>query len=384
MSAVTPRREVIDADVVVVGAGPAGCATAITLRHAGLGVVLVAGAPRPPSGSYRAGEGGPPGLDRTVGQVFGTGVGTFDPDAHLRSYATRSAWGTPTLHAVDHMFNPFGPGWLLDRDAFDARLLDAVAVAGVQVLRDTRMVAGRHDARWHLEVAAAERSGVVTAPFVCDASGRAAVVARARGARVVRGDRLTAVAGLFTDGAPEPEPAITIEAAPDGWWYTAPLPRGRRVVICFTDPDVVDIAAARRASDFLSLVDATDHVAPILASTRSEPFGVPSVFAACSTHLVPAAGPDWLAVGDAAAAFDPLSSQGIVTALLMGREAGRVAADAVGGAPDATAPYTATLARVLDTYRREHAAYYRAEQRWDAQAFWRRRHTPASAHSVTS
>jgi flavin-dependent dehydrogenase len=380
---VRPDHEVIDADVVVVGGGPAGCATAITSKHAGLDVVLVAGLPRP-AGSYRAGEGGPPGLDRTLGQVFGPDSAAFDPGAHLRSYATRSAWGSPSLETVDHMFNPFGPGWLLDRDAFDAQLLDASARAGVRVLRDARVVASRHDARWHLDVVRAGWSAALTAPFVCDASGRAAAVVRAHGARTTRGDRLIAIASLFTEGGPDPEPAITIEAAPDGWWYTAPLPRGRRVVLRFADPDLVDVRAARRPSDFLTRVHGTDHIAATLASTRSEPFGAPSVFAAGSTHLVPAAGPDWLTVGDAAAAFDPLSSQGIVTALLMGREAGRAAADARRGARDATAQYAATLARVLDAYRCEHAAYYRAERRWDTHPFWQRRHASGSVHSVTS
>jgi flavin-dependent dehydrogenase len=34
------------------------------------------------------------------------------------------------------------------------------------------------------------------------------------------------------------------------------------------------------------------------------------------------AGADWMAVGDAAASFDPLSSQGIATAVMMGARAG--------------------------------------------------------------
>jgi flavin-dependent dehydrogenase len=368
-------RAVVDAEVAVVGAGPAGCAAAITLVRAGVDVAVLTGTRRSPTGAYRPGEGAPPGVDTTVRQVFGSGGAAFDPTAHLRSYATRSAWGGPEIEEIDHMFNPFGPGWLLDRDAFDARLLDAVADAGARVVCGASVVESRHDTRWHLSTARAGRSSVVTAQVVCDASGRHAVVARAHGGRVVRRDRLTAIAGAFATGDGEPDPTITVEAVRDGWWYTAPLPRGGRVVILFTDPDVIDVTAARHPDHFLALMRATHHVAATLAAAATKPIGRPTVFPAGTTHLEPAAGRDWFAVGDAAATFDPLSSQGILTALLTGREAGRAAIAAVGGAHDPMAEYAATLRSVLGTYRREHAAYYAAERRWASSPFWQRRHS---------
>ena len=48
---------------------------------------------------------------------------------------------------------------------------------------------------------------------------------------------------------------------------------------------------------------------------------------ACSSRAAIVAGDDWIAVGDAAAAFDPLSSQGVAWAL----ESGLMAAQAIDG-----------------------------------------------------
>jgi flavin-dependent dehydrogenase len=48
------------------------------------------------------------------------------------------------------------------------------------------------------------------------------------------------------------------------------------------------------------------------------PRGPVVVRPAQSGHLAPVAGDDWLTVGDAAAGFDPLSSQGIAKALRSG------------------------------------------------------------------
>ncbi|MFJ2865952.1 hypothetical protein [Kitasatospora sp. NPDC087314] len=89
-----------------------------------------------------------------------------------------------------------------------------------------------------------------------------------------------------------------------------------------------------------------------------------------------AAGPGWVAAGDAALAFDPLSSQGIVTALHTGARAGRAVADcpADGGRTTAAlADRTAFLDGIAAAYRRNHANTYDQEQRWPLSPFWRRR-----------
>ena len=83
------------------------------------------------------------------------------------------------------------------------------------------------------------------------------------------------------------------------------------------------------------------------------------------------AGPGWAATGDAAAAFDPLSSQGIVTALVMGREAGRLAA---GSQPRRNT--SAQYASLLEEHLALREAYYGLERRWADSDFWRRRPNP--------
>ncbi|MGW2088752.1 LodA/GoxA family CTQ-dependent oxidase [Streptomyces sp. NPDC001880] len=71
------------------------------------------------------------------------------------------------------------------------------------------------------------------------------------------------------------------------------------------------------------VVDPPDY-APSHVRLRAEPHGftpsaVPRRAPAHSTHLDRVHGDGWIAAGDAAVAFDPLSSQGILTALYTGR-----------------------------------------------------------------
>lgn len=152
--------------------------------------------------------------------------------------------------------------------------------------------------------------------------------------------------------ADDGDSTTTVVAVENGWWYTTPLPGRRRIAAFLTDADLLPPPAPP----------------PQLGLSGCAPAGAPFVTDAATSHLDAIAGSGWLAVGDAAVAFDPLSSQGIVTALLMGREAGRVATG--------TVPPEHYVER-YDELLREHlalrSAYYAIETRWPSAIFWTRR-----------
>ena len=87
----------------------------------------------------------------------------------------------------------------------------------------------------------------------------------------------------------------TVEAVPDGWWYTLALPSGARAVAVNTDSDLPGFAALRDATGFLRALNQTTLVRMSLAAAVSCP--APRVLDARSMRLIPAAGSGWLAVG---------------------------------------------------------------------------------------
>jgi flavin-dependent dehydrogenase len=95
---------------------------------------------------------------------------------------------------------------------------------------------------------------------------------------------------------------------------------------------------------------------------------------ASSCFCNPVAGERWLAVGDAAIAFDPLSSMGISKALRMGLAAADVISRYLTGDADVIERYTAVVAQEFDEYLTTRNFYYRQEQRWPDQPFWHDRH----------
>lgn len=77
--------------------------------------------------------------------------------------------------------------------------------------------------------------------------------------------------------------------------------------------------------------------------------------------------------GDAALSFDPLSSQGILTALYTGMEAGLTIDAQLSGDKDASLRYGSRLTTIYEAYLRNLTAYYSIEARWSDRTFWKRR-----------
>ena len=98
-----------------------------------------------------------------------------------------------------------------------------------------------------------------------------------------------------------------------------------------------------------------------------------------SRRLEPVATERWLAVGDAASRFDPLSSQGIVKALRSGIFASYAIGDwLIQGDDSGLQRYRRYVTEEFRNYSEMRAKYYCQEQRWPASQFWLRRHQPLS------
>jgi flavin-dependent dehydrogenase len=102
------------------------------------------------------------------------------------------------------------------------------------------------------------------------------------------------------------------------------------------------------------------------------------VVAANTSRLDRVSGRGWLAVGDAAMAFDPLSSQGLMQALASGIGAGQALSARLTGKVAAIGEYDIKTNDSFREYSRLRAVYYGREQRWPQSVFWQRRHGVAA------
>ncbi len=359
-------------DVAVVGAGPAGAATARGLARAGRRVVLLE---RSRFDQPRIGESLAPAVQPLLRALELWDA--FTALGPMPSWGTRSVWGAEAENVHSHLMSPYACGWHVDRLAFDRMLAEGAAAAGAD-LRLGTAVQGceRAGDLWRLYLAGPEGPGSLQAAVVVDATGRTASLARRLKARRRLLDRLVAVAAPFEGIAGGDQGYTLVEAAEAGWWYSAPVPGDGLVAMLMTDADLL---ASDRAAAVASWRVGLDRAAATQARTRgAAPRELPRVVSAVSQRLRRAHAPGpWLAVGDAALAVDPVSGSGVVRALRTAAAAVRTTLALLEGAgPQALAAYEIDRDREWSIYRRERALYYGLEQRWPGHPFWRRRHVP--------
>ena len=159
-----------------------------------------------------------------------------------------------------------------------------------------------------------------------------------------------------------------IEAQPEGWFYGTQLASGQRLIAWHCDHD---LAAAGQRRNLMARIHASTlmrRFAQGMAARRA-----PLRVAAWSARLPQLAGAGWAAVGDAACSFDPLSSQGLFSALYAGlRLANALHANDHALRSEA---YATEMDDVWAAYLQHHRRYYASEPRWPEQAFWQRRLT---------
>lgn len=366
----------LEVDVAIIGGGPAGAAAALTLLQYTKRQVAVI--ERSAFESPRVGESTSSSILSLLRFIDASHV--LSDHTTLASCAAAAAWGGPEPVVRHALFSSQGDGLLLDRRAFDARLCGEVAARGGHLLLHHGLRrAERCGEHWNLElVTAAREPAALRCRFLIDASGRRASLSRQLGVPAHRDDALV---GVVLRGAPRPAdgpddhvepPATLVEATPDGWWYTAPVPDGQLIAVFMTDAPLL---RALRLTD-------PEGVRQALASapyTRARLVGravpaPPQVVSACSRRLAEPAGPGWAAAGDAAASFDPLSSMGIGHALWSGTQAARLAEDVLLGPSSFAADYIRGMQQQYQQYLQLRRRYYLLEQRWSDRPFWRRRH----------
>lgn len=363
-------------DVVIVGGGPAGAVAALTLARAGVSVALIDAARRHP----HVGETLPPSV-RPVLDRLGLRA-QLAADGHLPSVGNWSAWGGADLAGHDHMFNRFGHGWHIDRRRFDALLRETARAAGARLASGTAVTGSDRPGGKGFRLQLDDGADIATS-LVLDASGRSAGFARKRGVRRRALDRMVALVGHVVrrvDADVEPGAAL-VEAAVDGWWYSAPLPQNRMAAVFMTDADLVRDTGGSTES-WLARLAAAPHTAARTLHYGEGLAGVPVMVAASSSRLEMFGEADWLAIGDAAATQDPLSSEGILVAMQSGIDAAAAAARVLQGDRNGLIAAAAQRETQWRDYLAQRQRYYAMERRWPDAPFWLRRSDSARQQAI--
>ena len=354
------------ADVIVIGAGAAGAAAASVLAPH-LRVTLLDRATTP---GWRIGET-LPGAARRVLAALGAWQ-RFTAAGHAPAPLKVSRWGSDQAEELDSMRDPDGAGWRLDRARFEADLRVNAQERGACLLAPAEaMGVARSGADWLVKLS--NGSQLKTRVLIAT-GGRHSRLMKPFGQRTRVMDRLACTYQRLPAPGANDSSTYT-EAVVDGWWYTALLPDGHRLVAFHGDSDGQAVRRVFREGPARA-ARSVPGMAAVLQDARIAE-ATPAAFCAANSVAQSAAGARWFGAGDNTLALDPLSSQGLFNALVTGLQAGQAALRLLDGDEAAAADHATRLAAVWRAYVGHHALYYGMERRWPDAPFWRRRRANA-------
>lgn len=276
-----------ETDVLVLGAGPAGCAAAIRARQFGLRVMVLESNS---TGSGTPGETMHPGLEALFREL-----GVLDSLAPFhRHEGVLVQWDRePELQLYGS--DTTGPwrGWQVPREALNTILRKQAVRVGAEILSATPVHAERRPAG-HTLVEATERP--IHCRYLFDATGRRRWLAEHAGTLIhTHGPRLVATFGWDRACHDTGFPELTTTA--DGWRWRAPLGSEGVAFVRLSVGSQLDTERCQGASR--------------------------EVTWRCAE---PTADANWYLLGDAACELDPLSSHGILRATMSGMLAAHLSA----------------------------------------------------------
>jgi flavin-dependent dehydrogenase len=142
-------------------------------------------------------------------------------------------------------------------------------------------------------------------------------------------------------------------------------------VTLFTDADIVKEQQLQKPGNWNRLLAETKHIQKRTQNAFS--YTVPWVRNAFSQITDVSARDNFLAVGDAAIAFDPISSMGIGFAISSACNAARAVNQSLCGDSSYLKIYQDDITGIFRDYLELRKRYYAAEQRWPESLFWQRR-----------
>ncbi len=312
-----------DADIIVIGGGPAGSTAATMLAREGWRVLLFEREHFP---REHIGESLLP-ASLPVLEALGV-MPAIEAAGFLKKWGATMVWGNgaePWSWYFRETNKSHPHAYQVWRPQFDQILLENSASNGVDVRQGTRVLEVELNGQEQMAVRVAEVEGKehrATARFVVDASGQAGLIGRALGLRKPDEQfQNLAVYGYFEgcERLPPPdETNIFIESYEHGWFWLIPLHNGQMSVGSVVDHRHGSEGIRELGLDayFRAQIAEAANASRMLATATL--VAGPTVIRDWSYTSAQVAGDGWALAGDAACFIDPLFSTGVHLALSAG------------------------------------------------------------------
>ncbi len=365
-------------EILIIGGGIAGCIAAISLADS-FKVTVVDKLALP---ADKVGESLAPAAQRILNKLQLLPDEETQKSLFINNLGMQSYWGNDSVQIVDHLRNPDGFPKSLDRKKFEIYLRDKAIEKGVTCCWGLRFFNSVFENNlWKITCKSDDLKNRTTtifnADFVIDATGRSAHFAKSL--QIKRTSLDTLISCWITLPNKEENAMSTIVSDKNGWWYTAVLPNNQRVLSYQTDADLFEKSIFKNIDSFLELIKKNKRIYSYVEKAIDQ-LQFHGTVSANSTKLDKVAGKQWLALGDAAISFDPLSSQGMFNAMACAMQVTELLKHFnfikeydIAKVYRFSEMYTSQINSIWKHYVKHKDLLYGAESRWKDAAFWKRR-----------
>jgi len=352
--------------VIIIGGGPSGIATSLILTSRGISNCVIEAELEP---ARKFGEAIPPNakpLLKKMGIMH-----LLDNPRHIVYYGNKSCWGSDALEQKEFLKEIYGHGYLLDRLHFEKQLRQYLKDNSGNLLEGFKLkkVLNTNNGI-EASIENGNKTTKLNAAYIVDATGRKSSVCKQLG--VVKKNIDSQFSISFKAHLHEPiEHQISVEATENGWWYVAPQYNNELTIMFFT---LYELLPEKKllASFIKKELETSLHISRI-TKTANLDFENIKVMPSGTSRLDIPYGDNWIAVGDAAFSYDPISSYGITSALASGFYAGHALASKLSKEDDAMSTYRYIVENAFQAYSEKLSNHYAIEDRWKSSTYWKNR-----------
>jgi 2-polyprenyl-6-methoxyphenol hydroxylase-like FAD-dependent oxidoreductase len=288
--------------------------------------------------------------------------------AVAKTHGYHTSWGSSAISDTNFFFQrPYQYGLKISKQKL-ARALQLSVTAPISAF-DKSLLVERQEGELLMSL---DQQGPEAVTFLVDATGRR----RAAACQLVDtagpdDEQLAFSCHLRRLKHPVLKHPVFSESFEHGWGIVSALDGEQNVMTLFTSPETAGLNRFKKYEHWGELLKNSVILKDFLTDENPKIAG----FSAGSSMLPATSGSNWLACGDAAMAFDPLSSHGISNAVYTAALAAEAITARINfGDSSKLQEYDRTLREIFNAYMTTRTRIYQSEKRWASSPYWSRQH----------
>jgi len=348
-------------DVIILGKGIAGLTLASLLKQNNINYVMVDRFEDKKQFAY--GETLPPSAMPLLNQL--DLLSLFEENSYRKTYGYHSCWGSDRVTDINfYHHNPYKHGLKIDKQAILHALQD---VAQPKIFTYKKSF----EIQWNgenLSQIVLDKELLIEGKIFVDATGRNRALLKKLHISSTSYDHLLSFSCHISKVKhPKLVHEVYVESFEQGWGIVSALNEKENVCSVFTSKGNSIHKELIQYKNWKNILATTKYLKDFL--TAEEDIKVMGGNSN-SSKANEIAGENWLALGDAAIAFDPLSSHGITNALYTAMIATKAIQENLNN-QKTLQQYDETLHLIFNQYLQSKNQLYLSERRWKEAPFWR-------------